>query len=143
MFQPSRFERGTPVLRGCLPSSRFEGNMSKFSSMEESEIPKDIWYVAARRFDETKKIVCHRMDMIWAHLRPKLLQVTNIALFLLTIPHSNAAEERVFPIIGKNNTKFQFTLDLATSLNAIMLIKMNHRQSSLPCAFVCLHFDAR
>ena len=100
-----------------------------------------MWLLGA--LTKLKKIVCHRMDTIWAHLRPKLLQVTNIALFLLTIPHSNAAEERVFSIIGKNNTKFQSTLDLATSLNAIMLIKMNHRQSSLPCAFVCLHFDAR
>ena len=65
------------------------------------------------------------MDMIWTHLRPKLLQVTSIALFLLTIPHSNAAEERVFSMIGKNNTKFWSILDLATPLNTIMLIKMN------------------
>ena len=101
--------------------------------MEESEIPKDIWDAAAVPSDEAKKIVYHRMDMIWAHLRPKLPQVTNIALFLLTIPHSNAAEERVFSMIGKNNTKFRSTLDLATSLNAIMLIKMNQPEHLLPC----------
>ena len=93
--------------------------------MEESEIPKEIWDAGAVRSDETKKIVYHRMDMIWAHLRSKLPEVTKIALFLLTIPHSNAAEERVFSMIGKNNTKFRSTLDLATSLNVIMLIKMS------------------
>ena len=74
--------------------------------MEESEIPKDTWDVAAVRSDEVKKFVYHRMDMKWAHLRPKLQQVTNIALFLLTIPHSNAAEERVFSMIGKKIQNF-------------------------------------
>ena len=58
------------------------------------------------RSDEAKKNVYHRMDMIWAHLRPKLPQVTNIALFFLKITHSNAAEEMAFSVIGKNNTKF-------------------------------------
>ena len=63
--------------------------------------------------------------MIWVYLRPKLLQVTNTALFLLTIPHSNAAEEKVFSMIDKNNTKFRSTLDLAMSLNVIMLINQS------------------
>ena len=89
--------------------------------------------MAAVHSDEANKIVYHRMDMIWVHLRPKLPQVTNIALFLLMIPHSNASEETIFSVIGKNNTKFQSTLDLATSLNAIMLIKMNQRKHLLPC----------
>ena len=103
-------------------------------SMEESEIPKDRWDAAAVLSDEAKKIVYHRIDIIWAHLRPKLPQVTNIALFLRAIPsHSNAAEERVFSMNGKNNIKFQSILDLATSLNAIMLIKMNQPERLLPC----------
>ena len=100
--------------------------------MEESEIPEEIWDGAAVRSNKTKKIVYHRMDMIGAHVRPKLPEVTNIALFLLTVPQRNAAEERVFSMIGKNNTKFQSTLDLVTSLNAIMLIKMNQPRHLLP-----------
>ena len=96
-----------------------------YQSMEESEIPKDVWDVAAVCSDKAKKIVYHRMDMIWVYLRPKLLQVTNTALFLLTIPHSNAAEEKVFSMIDKNNTKFRSTLDLAMSLNVIMLINQS------------------
>ena len=67
-----------------------------YQSMEESEIPKDIWDVTTVDSDKAKKIVYHRIDMIWVHLRPKLLQVTNIALFLLTILNSNAAEEGHF-----------------------------------------------
>ena len=83
--------------------------------------------------DEANKTLYHRTDMIWAHLRPKLPQVTNKVLFLLTIPHSNAAEERVFSIIGKNNTKCRSPLDLAALLNAIMLINMNQPEHLLPC----------
>ena len=101
--------------------------------MEERGIPKDIWDEATVRSDEAKKIVYHRMDMIWAHLRPKLPQVINTTLFLLTIPYSNTADERIFSMTGKNNTRFRSTLDLATSLNAIMLIKMNQPEHLLPC----------
>ena len=57
-----------------------------YQSMEESEIPKDIWDAAAVPSDEAKKIVYHRMDMIWAHLRPNLPQVTNITFFLQRFP---------------------------------------------------------
>ena len=57
------------------------------------------------RSSEAKNIVYHRMEVIWAHLTPKLPQVNNIVLFLLTIHHSNAAEERTLSMIGKNNTK--------------------------------------
>ena len=53
-----------------------------YKSMEEIEILKDIWDASAVRSDETKKIVYHRMDMIWAYLTPKFPQVTKIALFL-------------------------------------------------------------
>lgn len=35
-----------------------------YQSMEESEIPKDIWDVTAVRSDKAKKNVYHRMDLI-------------------------------------------------------------------------------
>lgn len=82
-----------------------------YQPMEESEIPKDIWDLATVHSDETKTIAFHRICMIWLHLRPKLPQVINTTLFLLTIPHSSAAEEKVFSMIGKSNTKFRSTLD--------------------------------
>ena len=34
----------------------------------------------------------HRMDIVWNHLRKELPQLSSIALFLLTIPLSNAPE---------------------------------------------------
>ena len=60
------------------------------------------------------------------------LKLANIALFLLTIPHSNAGEERIFSIIRKNK-KFRSNLDNETSLNSIMLIKINKPESFKSC----------
>ena len=73
------------------------------------------------------------MDIIWSHLRTDLPRLAEIALSLQTIPHSNAAEERVFSMIGKNKTKFRANLDLARSLNSIMLIKLNNPEALTPC----------
>ena len=75
----------------------------------------------------------YRMDIIWSDIKKSLLKLANIALFLLTIPHSNAEEERIFSIIGKNKTKFRSNLDNETSLNSIMLIKINKPESFKSC----------
>lgn len=100
---------------------------------KKARFQKIYWHATAVHSDEAKKTVYHRADIIWVHLGPKLLQVTNKVLFLLTIPHSNAAEERVFSIIGKNKTKCRSPLDLTTLLNAIMLINMNQPEHLLQC----------
>jgi hypothetical protein len=74
------------------------------------------------------------MDMIWGYLRDKLPNLSKVILSVLTIPHSNAAEERVFSMIRKNKTSdFRSNLDLETSLSAIMTIKMNKPTSLIPC----------
>ena len=44
-------------------------------------------------------------------------------LSVLTIPHSNAAQEQVFSMIF--NTEFRTNLELSKSLNSIMVIKIN------------------
>ena len=75
----------------------------------------------------------HRMDMIWGHLREKLPNLSKVALSLLTIPHSNAAEERVFSLVRKNKTDFRANLDLETSLSSIITIKMNRPASLQAC----------
>ena len=62
-----------------------------------------------------------------------LPKLANIALFLLTISHSKAGEERIFSMIDKRKTKFRSTLDNDTSLNSIVLIKMNKPESIKPC----------
>ena len=41
----------------------------------------------------------------------------------MTIPHSNAAEERMFSMINKNKTSFRSSLSLEGTLSAIMIVK--------------------
>ena len=99
--------------------------------MSHDEISKDVWDESLIKVSEEHAY--HRMDIIWSHLKTTLPKLANIALFLLTIPHSNAGEEQIFSMIGKNKTKFRSTIDNDTSLNSIMLIKMNRPESIKPC----------
>ena len=66
-------------------------------------------------------------------LSPHLTSLlSDVALTVLTIPHSNASEERAFSIIGKNKTEFRSTLGVK-SLNAIMITKMSLPEELMPC----------
>ena len=40
--------------------------------------------------------VFHRMDIIWGYLMERFPLLSSVALCVLTIPRSNATEERVF-----------------------------------------------
>ena len=42
----------------------------------------------------------------------------------MTIPHSNAAEERIFNLIRANKTDFRHSLNLEGTLASIIMIKM-------------------
>ena len=75
----------------------------------------------------------HRMDVIWGFLRSKVPHLAKIALSALVIPHSNAAEERVFSMLRKNKTEFRSRLDMKGSLNSIMRIKMSLPEALVPC----------
>ena len=94
-----------------------------YQGMSNNEIPQRIWDEAAVYEKETT--VYHRMDIIWAYLRQPLLLLSKIALSVLTIPHSSAAEERAFSMIKKKKTEFRANLYLSKTLDSIMVIKMN------------------
>ena len=49
---------------------------------------------------------------------------------VLTLPHSNAEEERVFSLITKNKTKFRPNLKLNGTLSSILTIKLANTE---PC----------
>ena len=83
--------------------------------------------------DDGTEVTYHRIDMIWGSLQEKLPNLSKVALAVLTIPHSNAGEERVFSMIRKNKTDFRSNLDLRKSLSSIMTIKMNKLANLLPC----------
>lgn len=62
----------------------------------------------------------------------KFAKLSKIALLVLTIPHSNAEEERVFSMIGQNKTSFRPSLDEQETLGSIMTIKMEMANQPVP-----------
>ena len=96
--------------------------------MSEADIPAHIWKeskVVEKLDDDSTEVTYPWMDMIWGSLQEKLPNLREVALAVLTIPHSNAREERVFSMIRKKKTDFRSNLDLRRSLSSIMTIKMN------------------
>ena len=65
------------------------------------------------------------MDMVWCYLRQRFPLLSEIALAILVVPHSNAADERVFSMIRKNKIEFRSRLDLYRSLNSVINVKMS------------------
>lgn len=68
----------------------------------------------------------------WAYLasvkdcvtsQPKYSQLENVAKLVLTIPHSNNDEERLFSLIRQNKTNFQNSLPLDGTLSSILMVK--------------------
>ena len=98
----------------------------------DNEIPKTVWEVAFVVENKDEGIHKYRMDIIWSYLSGartmdgKLLfkKLANVALLVLTLPHSNTQEERVFSMVTKNKTKFRPSLELYGTLSNILTIKL-------------------
>ena len=46
-----------------------------------------------------------------------------VAEVVMTIPHSNAGEERIFSLINKNKTPSRSSLQLRATLSSLMVVK--------------------
>ena len=72
------------------------------------------------------------MDTIWHFISslkaadgtPMFPRLSKVGKLILTIPHSNAQEERVFSMIRKNKTAFRPSLDPKGTLSSILTIKL-------------------
>ena len=51
-------------------------------------------------------------------------RLSKIAKLIMTIPHSNASEERIFSIVRKNKTCFRPNLDPIETLGSIITVKL-------------------
>ena len=74
-----------------------------------------------------------KLDLLWSFIGQMKDHAENALLFLrlwkvvrliLTIPHSNAEEERVFSILRKNKTSFLSRLDPEETLASIVTVKL-------------------
>ena len=85
-----------------------------------------------------------KADAVWNQLgnmrRPdgqlRFHRLVRVAKLVLTMPHSNAAEERVFSMIRKNKTPFRPNLDPSETLGSIITIKMELEQRDTSRKFV-------
>ena len=73
----------------------------QYQLMQDTDIPDSVWQSALVAEDEQTRH--YRMDVIWAHMKTMrdpdgaLLfeMLATVAILVLTLPHSNAEEERV------------------------------------------------
>ena len=103
----------------------------EYQAIVKGDVPQHIWDEAFLK--DTSQSDHYRMDMVWGYLRQRSPLRTEIALAILVVPHSNAANERVFSMIRKNKTKFRSRLDLSKSLNFVMRVKMSLPEQIQPC----------
>ena len=98
--------------------------------LQDANIPQDIWDKATVAVDEGQNY--HRMDVLWHYLSTlkaadnsfRFPRLTSVAKLVLTIPHSNAQEERLFSMVRKNKTAFRPSLDPKGTLSSILAIKL-------------------
>ena len=58
----------------------------------------------------------YRMDIKWEYLRDKFPIISSVTLCILTILHSNAAEERVCSMTKKNKNNISFKSGLENNI---------------------------
>ncbi len=106
-----------------------EDEFLQYQLLDKSNIPENVWQKALVVDDETNQH--HRMDIVWTHLSQmrnpdeSLMfdNLSKVVILVLTLPHSNAEEERLFSMITKNKTKFRPSLKLDGTLSSILTIK--------------------
>ena len=83
-----------------------------YQALTRDSIPQTVWDSALcyEADDYNKRTSFYRMDIIWGYLseleipgmnNKRFCMLAKVAKVVLTIPHSNAGEERVFSMIRK------------------------------------------
>ena len=107
-----------------------------YQALSSEDITKDVWEdaVCYEVNMNSEKITYHRMDLIWSFLAEMKLpgmdvkrfpRLSKIAKEVLTIPHSNAGEERVFSTIRNIKREDRGHLQLEGTLSALVTVKLN------------------
>ena len=120
--------------------SRLFDEFVDYQLMQLSDIPETIWQEASVRLDVTDELLhndeeygCSRMDVIWSYLfkllTPDDLQwfkfLSKVVEIVLVLPHSNAAEERIFNYVQLNKTPQRNKLEYDGTLSSLLTIKLN------------------
>lgn len=102
-------QRYPKLLPFTTPSTlnELEEQLLDYQLMLTAEVPEDVWKSATKIDEDEKKT--YRMDTIWAYLSvakdpdgtSRFSKLAKVARLVLTLPHSNAEEERVFSMVTK------------------------------------------
>ena len=75
----------------------------------------------------------YRIDVLWNYIfqirkidsiELKFGRIVQVAKVVLIIPHSNAAEKRVFSMVRKNKTPFRSSLSFDGTLSSVITVKL-------------------
>ena len=108
-----------------------EEEFMEYQVMLKGDVPHDIWDEAFVNDISQSDHNC--IEMVWGYLRQWFPLLNKIASAILVVPHSNAADERVFSMIRKNKREIRSRLDLSTLLNSVMRVKMSLLEQIQPC----------
>ena len=108
-----------------------------FQLLGDKDIPQDVWDKATVVEEEDGQRY-HRLDVLWYHLLSmrgpdnalRFPWLSKISRLVLTVPHPNTQEERIFSMMRKNKTAFWSSLDLKGTLSSILTIKLAHTEPS-------------
>lgn len=98
-----------------------------YQLLTDEDIPQSLKELSCRSADG-----CHQIDILWGYLRTikkpgsSILEfdlLFQVAELIMTIPHSNAGEERIFSLINKNKTPSRSSLELTGTLSSIIVAK--------------------
>ena len=118
--------------------TKLEDEFLQYQLLTNAQILQHIWEFAVVYEDSCSEMKYYRMDILWVYLKAlktpdgafSFARLASVALLILTLPHSNAEEERVFSMATKNKTKFRLSLKLDSTLLNILTIKL---AKSEPC----------
>ena len=100
-----------------------------YQLLRKEDVPQTVWDKAKVEEDGDNH---YRMDVLWHYFstltsgdgRQRFKRLSKIAMLVLTIPHSNADEERVFSMVRKNKTPFRPSLGLDKTLPSLLTVKL-------------------
>jgi hypothetical protein len=116
-----------PVLFSGMNMDQLSEQFLNYQMLPSDAIPKSVKESVNLQDDDP-----HRVDTLWGYLRGMKAPGTNDLLFgllfkvaeiVMTIPHSNAGEERIFSLINKNKTPSRSSLQLDGTLSSLIVVK--------------------
>lgn len=127
-----RFSALLPDKSDPVEMEKLKEELISYQLQEETDLPATVWEKAIVYQDSScGESTLHSMDITWMYLAGRatvdgnrqFAHLSRVACLVLTIPHTNPAEERIFSMVRKNKTPFRPNLDPEETLGSMALPK--------------------